>query len=226
MDLKKKVLEVDRRLNAAFGEKLPIMERDITHELVHAILSQNTTRRNYNLAYERLVAEFPKLEEMAKAPLAKIEKAIRPGGLSRQKATVIKGVLTTLKEDKGDYSLEFLRSYSTEDAREYLVSLKGVGPKTASVVLMFADRRKVLPVDTHVLRVSRRLGLIDSSTNAERAETELEILVPPSKRARMHLNIVRLGREVCVARGPRHEICPLNMLCKYSGNQKKGRIDQ
>lgn len=209
----KKALEVDLKLSAAFGEVLTPGGRDLTHELVHAILSQNTTRRNYNLAYERLTSEFPTLEELAKAPVAKIEKAIRPGGLSRQKAAVIKGVLASIKEYNGSYSLDFLKGLSTGKAREYLVTLQGVGPKTASVVLMFSEGRDVLPVDTHVLRVSKRLGLVSPSMNAERAEKELEILVPPPMRARMHLNMVRLGREICIARGPRHEMCPLNMLC-------------
>lgn len=221
--MRKKALEVDRRLNAAFGETLNPGERDLTHELIHAILSQNTTRRNYNLAYDRLVSEFPTLEEMGGAPVSRIERAIRPGGLSRQKASVIKGVLASLKDTNGDYSLDFLKSLSTGKAREYLVSLQGVGPKTASVVLMFGQGREVLPVDTHVLRVSKRLGLISPSIDAERAEKELEIIVPPSRRARMHLNMVRLGREICVARGPRHEICPLNMLCEALENPQSGR---
>lgn len=220
MERQQKALEVDRRLNAAFGEVLKPGERDLTHELVHAILSQNTTRRNYNLAYSRLISEYSTLEKIAKAPEAKIEEAIRPGGLSRQKAAVIKGVLISIEETSGDYSLDFLKDYSTGKAREYLVSLQGVGPKTASVVLMFADGREVMPVDTHVLRVSKRLGLISPSTNAEQAEKELERLVPPGKRGRMHLNMVRLGREICFARGPRHEICPLNMLCGSLDNSR------
>jgi endonuclease III len=101
------------------------------------------------------------------------------------------------------------------DARRFMTSLPGVGPKTASVVLMFADGRKVLPVDTHVLRTSKRIGLIDEKTTAERAEEELEALVPPARRPRMHLNLVHLGREICHARGPKHELCPINAVCDF-----------
>jgi endonuclease III len=212
---KDKALEVDRRLAAAFGLTLPHSDRDITHELIHAVLSQNTHRRNYNMAYQRLTDAFPDLDSIGAAPLAGIEQAIRPGGLSNQKSRAIKSILASIAEERGDYSLEFLRSKTVPEAREFLTSLPGVGPKTASVVLMFADGRKVLPVDTHVLRTSRRLGLIDAKTAAERAQDELEALVQPAKRPRMHLNLVHLGREICHARSPRCEICPLNPVCDY-----------
>ncbi|MBN1288333.1 MAG: endonuclease III [Actinobacteria bacterium] len=219
MDMRKKALEVDKRLNFAFGEELEPGKRDLIHELIHAVLSQNTSRNNYELAYSRLVSEFPDVEDLAAAPVPAIEAAIRPGGLSKQKAVVISGILTSLKEKRGDFSLEFLRDLKTETAREFLTSLNGVGPKTASVVLMFGDGRQVMPVDTHVLRISRRIGLIGPSTTAEKAELELERILPPSSRARMHLNLVRLGREICRARGPEHEACPLNMLCEYYENK-------
>jgi endonuclease-3 len=211
----KKALDVDRRLVKAFGLTLPADDRDMTHELIHAVLSQNTHRRNYNLAYQRLTEEFPSLEELAGAPLSRIERAIRPGGLSKQKSRAIKEILGALEAERGSCSLEFLREMPVPAAREFLTSLPGVGPKTASVVLMFADGRKVLPVDTHVLRTSRLIGLIDEKTGAEKAQEELEVLVPPAKRPRMHLNLVHLGREVCHARGPRHEICPVNAVCDF-----------
>ncbi len=210
---KQKAQEVDRRLVKAFGLTVPGNDRDMTHELIHAVLSQNTHRRNYNLAYRRLTDEFPTADDIGKAPLAEIERAIRPGGLSKQKSRAIKEILNSLEAQRGDTSLEFLRRMPVPEARGFLTSLPGVGPKTASVVLMFADGRKVLPVDTHVLRTSRRLGLIDERTDAVKAEHELEELVPPAKRPRMHLNLVHLGREICHARGPRHEICPLNAVC-------------
>lgn len=215
MDRKEKAKEIDKRLVKAFGLTLPDPERDVAHELIHAVLSQNTHRRNYNLAYGRLMEVYPDLESLARAPLAGIESAIKPGGLSKQKSRAIKEILMSLEEERGDCSLEFVREMSVPEAREFLTSLPGVGPKTASVVLMFSDGRKVLPVDTHVLRTAARLGLIDEGTSAERAEVELEALVTPARRPRMHLNLVHLGREICHARGPRHEICPLNPVCDF-----------
>lgn len=215
VDRSEKALEVDRRLDHAFGSRLPRERRELTHELIHAVLSQNTSRKNYNLAYERLLECFPSIEEIARAPLGEIEATIRPGGLSRQKSKTIKEILTALHEERGDYSLDFLRGMSVAEARTYLTALPGVGPKTASVVLMFGMGRQVLPVDTHVLRTAKRIGLIDPGTTPEQAEAELEILVPPAKRPRMHLNMVHLGREICRARGPRHEVCPVDMLCEY-----------
>jgi endonuclease-3 len=220
-----KALEVERRLSKAFGVKLPPVSerRDIVHELVHAVLSQNTSRRNYNLAYARLMEAFPNMEAVGTARVTAIERAIRPGGLSKQKSSAIKAILGTIHGERGDYSLEFVRAMSVAEAREYLTSLPGVGPKTASVVLMFADGRRVLPVDTHVLRTSKRIGLIDEKTTAEHAQERLEALVPPAKRPGMHLNLVYLGREICHARGPRHEICPVNMLCDF---YQRGRADR
>jgi endonuclease-3 len=215
MDGREKALEVDRRLDEAFGGGLPRERRELTGELIHAVLSQNTSRKNYDLAYRRLMERFPGTGQIAKAPIGEIEKAIRPGGLSRQKSKTIKEILMALHEERGEYSLDFLRGMSVAEARTYLTALPGVGPKTASVVLMFGMGRKVLPVDTHVLRTAKRIGLIDPKKTAEQAEAELENLVPPAGRPRMHLNMVRLGREICRARGPRHEICPVNMLCDY-----------
>src|SRR5450756_867467 len=119
---KEKALDVDRRLAAAFGLTLPDNDRDITHELIHAVLSQNTHRRNYNLAYQRLMDTFPDLAAIAGAPLTKIELAIRPGGLANQKSRAIKEILTSLAVERGDYSLEFLRKKTVPEAREFLTT--------------------------------------------------------------------------------------------------------
>jgi endonuclease-3 len=221
---KLKADEVERRLRKAFGIQLPSASerRDVTHELVHAVLSQNTHRRNYGVAWEHLMRSFPTLDDLGHAPVSAIERAIRPGGLSKQKSRAIKEILFTIHEERGDYSLEFVREMKVPEARAYLKSLPGVGPKTASVVLMFADERKVLPVDTHVLRTSKRIGLIYSKTNAEQAQAQLEELVPPARRPGMHLNLVHLGREVCHARNPAHEVCPVNMVCDLYPEGRSG----
>lgn len=219
---REKAKQVDRRLAKAFGSEVPLHEReDIVHELIHAVLSQNTSRRNYNLAYSRLTEAFPTVEKLAKAPVTSIERAIRPGGLSNQKSRAIKAILTAVKNERGDYSLEFIRDMSVPEARAWLTALPGVGPKTASVVLMFADARQVLPVDTHVLRTSKRIGLIDENTTAVQAQERLEELVAPARRPCMHIELVELGREICHARGPKHLICPVNMLCDFYEKGKR-----
>jgi len=213
---RRKATEVEHRLSVEIGMRLPPASerRDIVHELIHAILSQNTSRKNYDLAYQRLMDVFPDINALGEAPVAAIELAIRSCGLSRQKSSAIKAILAAAFLKRGDYSLEFVRDMKVRQARDYLTSLTGVGPKTASVVLMFADGRGVMPVDTHVLRTSKRLGLIDEKTTAAQAQSQLEALVPPAKRPGMHLNLVRLGREICHVRAPRHDICPVNMLCE------------
>lgn len=213
MEPKEKALEIDRRLSRAFGNTLKPSGRDLLHELLHAVLSQNTSRRNYELAYRCLTEAFGDVESLAGARLADVERAIRPGGLSRQKSRTIKEIFARIEQERAELSLEFLRNMKVPEARAYLTSLPGVGPKTASVVLMFALGRGVLPVDTHVLRVSKRTGLVDGKTTAEAAEAELEAIVPPKARPRFHLNMVQLGREICHARGPRHERCPIAVVC-------------
>ena len=213
--------EVDLRLESAFGIKVPKGDRDVLHELIHAVLSQNTHRRNYNRAYASLMEAFPTLEELGDAPAFAVEEAIRIGGLSRQKSAAIKGILDAVLEEQGEYSLEFIRGLSVPDARAYLEKLPGVGPKSASVVLMFADGRSVFAVDTHVHRTAMRIGLIDEGRTAVQAQSDLEALVPADRRPSMHMNLVHLGREVCHARGPLHEICPLAPVCKTVRQQAR-----
>ncbi len=224
--LKEKAKEVHFRLRRAFGEKLELSGRSLALELVHAILSQNTSSKNYNLAYERLVEKFPTPREIAAAKKSDIEEAIRPGGLSRQKSAVIKSVMRQIGKIDKTYSLEFIKNYTTERARAFLTSLHGVGPKTASVVLMFGAGRGVLPVDTHVLRTAKRIGLISIETGPEKAEKELEALFPSRWRPEVHLNLVRLGREICKARSTLCEICPVNPCCDlYASSLKKSSWD-
>jgi len=147
----------------------------------------------------------------------RIEAAIRPGGLSKIKAPRIKRLLRQIREEGGKLSLDFLARMSDQDARDYLLRLEGVGLKTASVVLLFALGRQVFPVDTHVLRVSKRLELIGPRTSADRAHAELAALIPGRSRRALHLNMVAHGRRVCQARRPRCDRCALNhaALCPY-----------
>ena len=182
--------------------------------LIGTILSQNTNDRNSGLAMERFEKAFPDFGDAADAPLWKIAGAIRPAGLHRQKARSIRDVLRRLRAERGRASLDFLGRWPTDRIREYLLALPGVGPKTAACVLLFSRlKRPVLPVDTHVHRVSRRLGLIGPKATAERAHDLLAAVVPPGKVYAFHVLLIRHGREVCHARRPQHGRCVLSDVC-------------
>ena len=181
--------------------------------LVETVLSQNTSDVNSHRAFESLLSRFGSLEAAVSAGAAEIEEAISNAGLSRIKSARIKEMLVRLVRENGSLDLSFLSAMDLEDARQYLTSFRGVGQKTASCVLLFALGRPALPVDTHVHRVARRLGLIGQAVTAEAAQAALEELVPPSDRYEFHLHLIEHGRTVCHARRPRCGDCVLNGLC-------------
>ncbi len=215
MDPKRKLAEVARRLRRAYGTP-PSPGGDPLDILIKTILSQNTTDLNRDRAYQSLREEFPSWEEVLAAPEEELARAIRRAGLHRQRAARIKAVLAKIKEEQGRLSLDFLAGLSDEEAERWLLALPGVGKKTAYIVLLFGLRRPRFPVDTHVARVTRRLGLF-SRGEPHRA---LAPLVPPGKELELHLNLIRLGREVCRPRRPRCPECPLVDLCAWA---KEGR---
>ncbi|HUT74536.1 MAG TPA: endonuclease III [Armatimonadota bacterium] len=191
--------------------------------LIATILSQNTSDVNSGLAWARLRERFPSWNQVADADVRAIAAAIRPGGLSNVKAPRIKHILRHIGRERGRLSLDFLAHMSDGEARDYLLALPGVGLKTANVVLLFALDRQVFPVDTHVLRVARRLGLIGPKVCADRAHGELEPLVPPPRRRALHLNLIAHGRQVCKARCPQCPRCPLDRaaLCPYPRRERR-----
>jgi endonuclease-3 len=210
---RKRVAAICRRLGKAYGPVEPPRPRPVLDSLVGTILSQNTSDRNSHAAFEKLVRRFDDWDAVRRAPAARIAGAIRQAGLSNQKAPRIKKILSQIRTDHGELSLEFLHDMPTAQAVDYLRALPGVGPKTAACVLLFACHKPVLPVDTHVHRVSRRLGLIGPRTDAEKAHDELARLVPNSKVLEFHVQLIRHGRTLCSARNPRCEECPLLDLC-------------
>lgn len=210
---RKRVAAVCRRLGKAYGPVEPPRPRPVLDSLIGTILSQNTSDRNSHAAFEELLRRFAGWDAVLRAPAARIARAIRHAGLSNQKAPRIKAILNRIRDDRGELSLEFLHGVPTARAVEYLRALPGVGPKTAACVLLFACREPVLPVDTHVHRVSRRLGLIGPRTNAEKAHDELARLVPKGRVLEFHVQLIRHGRTVCAARNPRCGQCPLLDLC-------------
>jgi endonuclease-3 len=210
----RRVRAIYARLRKRYGELAPPRSVDPLDELILTVLSQHTSDLNAGRAFAALRAAFPKgWEQVVRAPTQKVADAIRSGGLADTKAPRIQEILREVRRREGAYDLSSLTELTDREARDYLTSLPGIGPKTAAVVLSFALGRDALPVDTHVLRVSRRLGLIPPKTSAERADRMLHALVPDGLRTSLHVALIRLGREICKAPVPRCRGCPLNDLC-------------
>jgi len=207
------VAAVHRRLEEAYGPRPWRARGRPLDVLVGTILSQHTSDGNRDAAMRRLTDRFTTWDEAAEAPLGRLADAIRPAGLHRRKARTIRTVLRQIRDDRGRADLRCLRRWPTPKARRYLLALPGVGPKTAACVLLFCLKRPVLPVDTHVHRVSRRLGFIGPRTTAEQAHEVLAGMVPDEKVYAFHVLLIAHGRRVCRARRPDHNACCLRDLC-------------
>ena len=210
-----RALQIHRRLLKVFGqptwrEPLPPLD-----ELVSTILSQNTNDMNRDRAFGLLRLKFPAWEQVRDAPVEKVIEAIRPAGLANQKGPRIQQVLRSITEERGALDLSFLAELPVEEARAWLMRFNGVGPKTAAIVLCFSLSKPAFPVDTHIYRVTGRLGLRPERMTVEQAHPYLEGLLPPETYYAFHLNIIRLGREVCAARKPNCPVCPVRDLCEF-----------
>lgn len=179
--------------------------------LVGIVLSQKTNWKNVRRALNNIRERFGSVEAMADADLREIEDAIRPAGLYRNKAPTLKNIAKTLTREK----IKEILSRPYEEAKRELTSIKGIGPKTADVFLMFARDEQVLPVDTHISRVMRRLGVAGERDDYETIRAKLEAEVPPEKRRDAHIALIRFGREVCRARNPLCRECLFNDVCQY-----------
>jgi endonuclease-3 len=213
--------EVNARLLAKYGAPEPCERMDPLSELVATILSQHTSDTNSARAFSALMEHFGSFEAVRTASVEEIEAAVRPGGLGWVKAQRIKRVLEEIQASEGRLDLDFLNLMELAEARQFLTRLSGVGPKTAACVLLFACGRPAIPVDTHVHRVSRRLGLIGPRTSAEQAQAELEAIVPTDQAYNFHVNLIRHGRETCKAPRPRCWDCPLDSICPKVGVSRK-----
>jgi endonuclease-3 len=202
-------------LTQVYGERKETLRPDPIDELVSTILSQNTNDNLRDQAFYSLRQHFPTWEQVRDASVQEVAEAIQVAGLSQHKAPAIQRALRRISEERGELSLDFLRSVRVEEAKAWLTSIKGVGPKTAAIVLLFTLGMPAFPVDTHIHRVTMRLGLIPAKTSREKAHEILEALLPPKKYYSAHLNLIRHGREVCQARRPRCEECMLRDLCDY-----------
>jgi endonuclease-3 len=197
---------------------------DPLSELIFTILSQNTSDVNRDRAWRRLKERFPTWEAVLAADTTELAEAIRPGGLANVKAPRIQETLRVIKQEQGEFTLDFLAEMEVDEARQWLTSLHGVGPKTAAIVLLFSLGKPAFPVDTHVHRVSRRLGLIGPKTSREKAHEVLEELLPPEIYYTFHLNLIAHGRAVCKSQRPRCAACALQEHCDYLDNVVSLRV--
>ncbi len=216
------IAEIVRRLDEAHGIPDWRPHHDPTSELVLTILSQNTSDANSGRAFARLLQRFPTWEAVIEAPLAELIAAIQPGGLAPTKAPRIQAALRDIRERTGGFDLAFLGGLPLEEAREWLRSIHGVGPKTVACVLMFALGMPAMPVDTHVFRVATRLGLIPeragkAAMTPEKAHGLLEALVPPEAYYAFHIGLIKHGRRTCSAQRPACPECVLTDLCPSAG---------
>lgn len=213
--LAKRAIKIHERLLEFYGEPVWRNPLPAIDELVSTILSQNTNDINRDRGFRALRAKFPTWEQVRDAPAQEVVEAIRPAGLSNQKGPRIQQVLRSITEERGDLDLSFLGDLSVDEARAWLTKFNGVGPKTAAIVLCFALGKAAFPVDTHIYRVTGRIGLRPERMTVEQAHPHLEDLFPPETYYPAHLNIIRLGREICTARRPYCEKCPIVDLCDY-----------
>jgi len=208
--------EVINLLEREYGALEQRVGREPLDVLVETVLSQNTSDLNSGRAFELLLSTFGSWEAVASAPVERIAQAIKSGGLSQIKSVRIKQILARIQREQGLLGLGFLESKEIAEAKDYLMSLPGVGQKTASCVLLFGMGKPSLPVDTHVHRVARRLGMIGASVSVEKAHGLLQEQVPPAKVYQFHLHMIEHGRRVCHARAPRCHECVLSGGCPSS----------
>jgi endonuclease-3 len=213
--LREKYAVVFHVLNETYGRPVWRSHGPPLDELVGTIISQATADINTERAFAELTARFPDWESVMNAPPDAVIDAIRSAGLSNTKGPRIQNALRHIQRERGELSLDFLADMPLEEALAWLTSIEGVGPKTASIVMLFSLGRPVFPVDTHVHRVSGRLGLIPPRMNADRAHAALAASGPPETYYPMHINLINHGREICRARAPQCHICPLQDWCDY-----------
>jgi endonuclease-3 len=206
---------VIQNLKAVYGAPKPKLGLDPLDVLIETILSQSTTNANSDRAFESLKRRFPDWDAARRAPVASIEAAIRSGGLAKQKSVRIKELLNEIRKRRGSLDLSFLRTVPLEEAKHFLASFRGVGPKTVACTLLFACNRPVFPIDTHIFRIGRRLGLIPDKCSDEEAHRLMGEMIPRARYYETHINLIRLGRKICRPRDPLCEQCCLVDYCEY-----------
>jgi endonuclease-3 len=217
--LRRKAEQVHRYLLDFYGRpqwRTPLSPMD---ELVSTILSQNTNDQNRDAAFRNLKQRFSSWEEVRDADTDEVIDAIRTGGLANQKAPRIQKLLEQISSERSSLDLSFLKGESPDEIHSWLQQFKGVGPKTTAIVMLFSLGIPAFPVDTHIYRVTGRLGLRPAKMSVEKTHKHLADLFQPEDYEVDHLNIIRLGREICLARKPKCPQCPLNTICDYAREQ-------
>ena len=207
--------DIYHRLLETYGEPVWRAHYAPMDELVLTFLSQSTSDLNSGRAFDALKARYATWQELLDAPTSEVAAIIQPGGLAQQKAPRIQAALRRILEERGELNIDFLADMPTPDALQWLTSFDGIGHKTASIVLLFCFDKEAFPVDTHVGRVSRRLGIAGWKDSEEKIKGIWETLTPPKWYYPLHLNLIRHGREVCHARRPACWRCSLEDLCRY-----------
>jgi endonuclease-3 len=213
----RRLIAILRRLRRAYGEPPAPRRLAPLDELILTVLSQNTNDVNRDRAYADLRARFPAWDDVADAPLPAIARAIRHGGLGPTKSVRLREILRTLRDRGIPLDPRAFAKMRSAALWDLLVGLKGVGPKTAACVLLFSLGRPYFPVDTHVHRVTRRLGLVPDEADAVTAQELIQAAVAPKDVYDLHMLLIRHGREVCLARRPLCSRCPLNDICPRVG---------
>jgi endonuclease-3 len=217
----KKIKRLSDLLEKEYGRRVWRVHGDPLSVLIETILSQNTSDNNSHKAFANLKSEFKNWEKIRKAKVKKIADAIRSGGLAETKALRIKSILNQIYEENSNLNLAFLKRWRTDRLKSWLRRFKGVGDKTIACVLLFSLKRPAMPVDTHVLRVSKRLGLVLQKSDANEAETILEKLVPENWIYQFHLNLIAHGRMVCKSANPNCQECVLIENCEFGKKFRK-----
>lgn len=213
--MQRNIPSVRKLLRRRFGRLRFKRQKDAIGELVKTILSQNTSDVTSFRAFDNLKKRFKSWESLRKADISAVRREIKIAGLSNIKAPRIKNALNEIVRRRGSLELDFLRRLSTREGYEFLRSIKGVGPKTAAIVLLFSFDRPVMPVDTHIFRVIGRLGFIDRKMTREKAQEYLTAASPEGAIKEFHVHLIMHGRQICTARAPKCPICNLKSLCKY-----------
>ena len=222
MDAKVRSETVRKRLDREFGRPEEDEREDPLSTLVSTILSQNTTDITSDRAWAALKKRYPTMEKLKRADPQELADTIRVGGLPRLKADRILGALKEIERLTGQLSLDFLNDLSEEEADAWLAQLKGVGPKTRAIVLLFSLGKKAFPVDTHISRVTQRIGIIRKGASREEAQGAMAALSRPKDYFSYHINLIEHGRSTCSALRPKCSACTLSDICMWREKKRYG----